>query len=140
MAAGARLPHLKTLDGLRALAVVSVVLYHADAGWARGGFLGVDVFFVISGFLITRLIVVGLEGGTFTLTDFYIRRIRRIFPALIAVLAASLIVGWFVLFPQDYQDLGKHTAAAAAFVANFTLLNEAGYFDTLAELTAGTTP
>lgn len=122
------------IDGLRAIAVLLVIGFHFFPRYVPGGFIGVDVFFVISGFLITRLIIVGLESGNFTLVDFYARRIRRIFPALIVVLAASLVAGWWALFPPDYQDLGKHAAAAAAFVANFTLLNEAGYFDTLAEL------
>ena len=98
------------------------------------GFIGVDVFFVISGFLITRLIVVGLESGSFTLADFYARRIRRIFPALALVLTVSLVAGWLLLFPLDYRDLGKHVAAAAVFIANFTFLQEAGYFDTSSEL------
>ncbi len=122
------------IDGLRAIAVLLVIGFHFFPRYVPGGFIGVDVFFVISGFLITRLIVVGLEGGSFTLTDFYARRIRRIFPALALVLAVSLVAGWLLLFPLDYQDLGKHAAAAAVFVANFTFLNEAGYFDTSSEL------
>ena len=122
------------IDGLRAIAVLLVIGFHFFPRYVPGGFIGVDVFFVISGFLITRLIVVGLEDGSFTLTDFYARRIRRIFPALALVLAVSLVAGWLLLFPLDYRDLGKHAAAAAVFVANFTFLNEAGYFDTSSEL------
>jgi peptidoglycan/LPS O-acetylase OafA/YrhL len=122
------------IDGLRAIAVLLVIGFHFFPRYVPGGFIGVDVFFVISGFLITRLIVVGLEGGSFTLADFYARRIRRIFPALALVLAVSLVAGWLLLFPLDYRDLGKHAAAAAVFVANFTFLNEAGYFDTSSEL------
>jgi peptidoglycan/LPS O-acetylase OafA/YrhL len=122
------------VDGLRAVAVLLVIGFHFFPRYVPGGFIGVDVFFVISGFLITRLIVVGLEDGSFTLTDFYARRIRRIFPALALVLAVSLVAGWLLLFPLDYRDLGKHAAAAAVFIANFTFLNEAGYFDTSSEL------
>ena len=122
------------VDGLRAVAVLLVIGFHFFPRYVPGGFIGVDVFFVISGFLITRLIVVGLEDGSFTLADFYARRIRRIFPALALVLAVSLVAGWLLLFPLDYRDLGKHAAAAAVFIANFTFLNEAGYFDTSSEL------
>ena len=122
------------IDGLRAIAVLLVIGFHFFPRYVPGGFIGVDVFFVISGFLITRLIVVGLEAGSFTLMDFYARRIKRIFPALAVVLAASLVAGWLLLFPLDYRDLGKHAAAAAVFIANFTFLHEAGYFDTSSEL------
>jgi len=122
------------IDGLRAVAVLLVVGFHFYPSYVRAGFIGVDIFFVISGFLITRLICVGLERGNFSLRDFFVRRIKRIFPALALVLAVSLAVGWFVLFPVDYRDLCKHTAAAAAFIANFTLWQESGYFDSLAEL------
>jgi peptidoglycan/LPS O-acetylase OafA/YrhL len=122
------------IDGLRAVAVLLVVGFHFYPRHVPAGFIGVDIFFVISGFLITRLICVGLERGNFSLVDFFVRRIKRIFPALALVLAASLITGWFVLFPIDYRDLGKHTAGAAVFIANFTLWQESGYFDSLAEL------
>ncbi len=122
------------VDGLRAIAVLLVIGFHFFPRYVPGGFIGVDVFFVISGFLITRLIVVGLESGSFTLADFYARRIRRIFPALALVLTVSLVAGWLLLFPLDYRDLGKHVAAAAVFIANFTFLQEAGYFDTSSEL------
>src|SRR5688572_7061430 len=96
------------IDGLRAVAVLLVVGFHFYPRYVPAGFIGVDIFFVISGFLITRLICVGLERGEFSLFDFFIRRIRRIFPALALVLAVALVVGWFVLFPIDYRDLGKH--------------------------------
>jgi len=122
------------VDGLRAIAVLLVIGFHFYPNHVRGGFIGVDVFFVISGFLITRLIVTGLEDRSFTVADFYARRIRRIFPALVLVLAVSLIAGWLLLLPPDFRDLGKHTAASSAFVANFTFLQEAGYFDSTAEL------
>jgi peptidoglycan/LPS O-acetylase OafA/YrhL len=123
----------KDIDGLRAIAVLLVVLFHVHPRLVTGGFIGVDVFFVISGFLITGLIYSELRNKNFRLLDFYARRIRRIFPALAIVLAACLAVGWIVLFPADYRNLGKHAAGSAAFVANFTLLQDAGYFDAPSE-------
>lgn len=122
------------IDGLRAIAVLVVVGFHAFPGWVRGGFVGVDVFFVISGFLISTIILEGLGRGRFTIGGFYARRIRRIFPALVTVLLASLVAGWFLLFPDEYRQLGKHVAGGAAFVSNFVLWNESGYFDEAAEL------
>ena len=91
----------------------------------KGGFVGVDVFFVISGFLITELIVAGLQAETFTFRDFYARRIRRIFPALAVVLAASFAWGWMILFADEFRQLGKHIAGAAGFVSNFVLRTHA---------------
>lgn len=121
------------IDGLRALAVLSVVLFHGFPERLSGGFIGVDVFFVISGFLISMIIFENLDRGTFNFWEFYARRIKRIFPALFLVLAASYAFGWFTLLADEYQQLGKHIAAGAGFVANFALLEEAGYFDTTAE-------
>jgi peptidoglycan/LPS O-acetylase OafA/YrhL len=120
----------KDIDGLRAIAVLAVVGYHGFPNWIPGGFVGVDVFFVISGFLITSIIVKGLERGSFRYADFYVRRIRRIFPALTIVLITSLVIGWFLLRSDDYIELGKNVAGGAAFVANFIYWQEAGYFDT----------
>jgi peptidoglycan/LPS O-acetylase OafA/YrhL len=122
------------VDGLRAVAVLAVLGYHAFPGAMPGGFAGVDVFFVISGFLITGIILGDLEAGRFTLAGFYWRRIRRIFPALILVLAAVLLLGWQVLLPDEFRTLGKHVAAGAGFVSNIALWREAGYFDAAAEL------
>jgi peptidoglycan/LPS O-acetylase OafA/YrhL len=121
------------IDGLRAIAVLSVVGFHAFPRMVRGGFVGVDVFFVISGFLISTIIINGLKTGSFTFTDFYARRVRRIFPALIVVLAACFAFGWFALLSDEYMQLGKHIAGAAGFVSNLVLWNESGYFDTSAE-------
>jgi len=121
------------IDGLRAIAVLSVVGFHAFPDWIRGGFVGVDVFFVISGYLISSIILSSLEKGTFDFFEFYARRVRRIFPALILVLAASFLLGWFVLLPDEYKQLGKHMTASAGFVSNFFFWQEAGYFDNAAE-------
>jgi peptidoglycan/LPS O-acetylase OafA/YrhL len=122
------------IDGLRALAVLSVIGFHAFPTAVHGGFAGVDVFFVISGFLISNQILHRLERGDFTLSDFYARRVRRIFPALIVLLAACFALGWFALFANEYAQLGKHIAAGASFLSNFVLWQESGYFDTNSRL------
>lgn len=121
------------IDGLRAVAVLSVVAFHAFPTWMKGGFIGVDVFFVISGFLISTIIFENLDKGTFSFAEFYARRIKRIFPALLLVLIASFAFGWFALLADEYKQLGKHIAAGAGFVSNFILWGEAGYFDNSAE-------
>lgn len=126
-------PYRPDIDGLRAIAVLSVMVFHAFPGALRGGFAGVDLFFVISGFLIGSILIVNLQRGTFTFADFYARRIRRIFPALFVVTGATLAFGWFALFPDELAQLGKHVLGGAGFVANFVLWNEVGYFDTAAE-------
>lgn len=118
------------IDGLRAIAVLAVVGYHLFPRWIRGGFSGVDIFFVISGYLISKNILGDLQRDQFTFSKFYSRRVRRIFPVLIVVLLFVLIAGWFILMPMDYRLLGKHIAGGAAFTSNFILSNEAGYFDT----------
>src|SRR6185437_7479252 len=117
------------VDGLRAIAVTLVLNYHAFPDAVPGGFIGVDVFFVISGFLITGLITRELELGRFSLVEFYNRRIRRIFPALIVVLCATLALGWFWMLPRPFAQLGSDTFASAAFLANIALLLQSGYFD-----------
>ena len=117
------------IDGLRAIAVLLVVIHHAFPASLQGGFIGVDLFFVISGYLISTIIFQNLENGTFSFLDFYKRRVKRIFPALILVLLTSFVYGWFTLLPSDYKQLGKHMAAGAAFVSNFAFWNESGYFD-----------
>jgi len=121
------------IDGLRAVAILSVIVFHAFPDSVPGGFTGVDIFFVISGFLISTIIFSGLEQGRFSLKDFYIRRVRRIFPALILVLVACLGFGLFVLFADEYKQLSTHTVAGAIFVQNFVLWRESGYFDNVAE-------
>jgi peptidoglycan/LPS O-acetylase OafA/YrhL len=117
------------VDGLRAIAVLLVLNFHAYPDAAPGGFVGVDVFFVISGFLITGIIALELDAGRFSLIAFYDRRIRRIFPALIVVLAATLALGWFWMLPQAFAQLGSDSFASAAFLANIALLLQSGYFD-----------
>lgn len=117
------------IDGLRAVAVLSVVAFHLSPNLLRGGFTGVDVFFVISGFLITSIILKGLGRGSFSLLDFYARRIRRILPALLLVLVAVCVAGWFLLFDGEYRVLGKHVAGATAFLSNVIYWGESGYFD-----------
>ena len=117
------------VDGLRGIAVLSVIGFHAFPAWVRGGYVGVDVFFVISGYLISGIILGGLEHGGFTFSGFYARRIRRIFPALIVLLGLCYIWGWFVLFADDYRQFGKHMAGSAGFVANFFFWQDIWYFD-----------
>lgn len=121
------------IDGLRAVAVLSVVVYHAFPGLLKGGFVGVDIFFVISGFLISIIIFNSLERDSFSFYDFYSRRIRRIFPALLIVLISCYAFGWFALLADEYKQLGKHIAAGAGFVSNLVLWGESGYFDSAAE-------
>lgn len=122
------------IDGLRAVAVIVVVAYHAFPQLMPGGFIGVDVFFVISGYLISGIILGALAADRFSYANFYARRIRRIFPALIVVLAAVAVAGWFTMFADDYQRLGRHIAAGAGFASNFVLWRESSYFDTAVEL------
>ena len=121
------------IDGLRAVAVLAVVVYHAFPKAVRGGFIGVDIFFVISGYLISTIIFGSLAGSGFSYRQFYGRRIRRILPALLPVMAATCVVGWYVLLSDEFRELGKHLLASAGFVSNLALWNEAGYFDTAAE-------
>jgi peptidoglycan/LPS O-acetylase OafA/YrhL len=116
------------IDGLRAISILLVVGYHAQPWPVPGGFIGVDIFFVISGFLITRIILSRVNTNTFSSMEFYSRRIRRIFPALIVVLAVTYLIGWFVLLPDSFSMLGKSIAAGVAFVSNLFQLSQVGYF------------
>jgi peptidoglycan/LPS O-acetylase OafA/YrhL len=126
--------YIPAIDGLRAIAVLSVILFHAFPQLVPGGYIGVDIFFVISGYLITNIIVTQASSGTFSFKDFYARRIRRIFPALIIVLVSVYALGWFVMLADEFKQLGKHIAAGAGFVANWAYWLESGYFDELHEL------
>lgn len=123
------LKYRSDIDGLRALAVLGVVIYHVSPQSLPGGFLGVDIFFVISGYLISLIVFREQAAGTFSFADFYARRARRLFPALAVVLLATIVFGAFALFADEYQRLGKHAASAIVFLLNFQLMGEAGYFD-----------
>jgi len=108
--------HLKyrpDIDGLRGIAVALVVAYHSFRTIAPGGLFGVDIFFVISGFLISSIVFESLQAGNFSIVTFYSNRIIRIFPALLVVLLSCIILGWFALFPSEYLQLGKYLAASA---------------------------
>ena len=122
------------IDGLRALAIIFVVSYHAFPTVATGGFIGVDVFFVISGFLISTIICTQLDANCFSFMQFYIRRIKRIFPALLMVLTSCFIFGWFNLLADEFQQLGKHIFGGAGFISNLILWKESGYFDNASEV------
>jgi peptidoglycan/LPS O-acetylase OafA/YrhL len=103
----------KEIDGLRALAVIPVIFFHADVSTFSGGVVGVDVFFVISGYLITSLIISELQAGTFSIARFYERRARRILPALFVVAVTSLAFAWFWLLPADFKDFSQSLAGVA---------------------------
>lgn len=120
---------LKEINGLRAWAVTLVVLYHFGVPGFSGGFVGVDIFFVISGFLMTKIIGRGLEASNFSIWTFYLARAKRIIPALLILCVVLLALGWFVLPPQDYRSLGTHILTSALFVSNIQYWREAGYFD-----------
>ena len=117
------------IDGLRAVAVLPVLLLHAFPTVLPGGYVGVDVFFVISGYLITGILLNEVAQGTFSVRRFYVRRARRLFPALFVVLLAVFAFGWVALLPNEFTSLGKHELAGAAFVSNIALWREQGYFD-----------
>ena len=121
------------IDGLRAVAVLCVVIFHAFPDALKSGFIGVDIFFVISGYLISSIIFENIDRGSFSFMAFYGRRIKRIFPALTLVLLSCLVFGWFGLLGDEFKQLGKHMAAGAGFVSNFYLWQEVGYFNNAAE-------
>src|SRR5580704_5801991 len=122
------------IDGMRAVAVLSVVLFHVIPKQFPGGFAGVDAFFVISGYLITSIIVTDLDQRRFRFTEFYARRVRRLFPALVVVLAVTLALGFWLFLPQQLASLARNTIASALSSANLMLLSETGYFDIDASL------
>ena len=119
----------KDINGLRAFAVIGVLLFHFNSAWMPGGFAGVDVFFVISGFLMTGIIFRGLEKEKFSILNFYVARANRIIPALALLCLVLLFFGWFYLTPLEYKALGKHAASSVGFLSNFVYWREAGYFD-----------
>jgi peptidoglycan/LPS O-acetylase OafA/YrhL len=125
--------HRPDIDGLRAVAVAPIVLFHAGLSSMSGGFTGVDIFFVISGFLITSIIVREQDAGSFSIAGFYRRRVVRIFPALFVMLAATLVAGCVLLLPADVRSLALSAAAATAFVSNIWFDHTSGYFGAAAE-------
>ncbi|MBC7979721.1 MAG: acyltransferase [Armatimonadetes bacterium] len=133
MKSGSPSDYRPDIDGLRAVAVLSVVAYHGFPKHFDGGFIGVDIFFVISGYLITQIILKGVERNEFSILAFYGRRIRRIFPALLVVIAFCLAVGWLILFPNEFAQLGRHILSGSIFTSNFLSLSEVGYFNDAAE-------
>nr|CAD6602625.1 acyltransferase [Rhizobium sp. Khangiran2] len=122
------------VDGLRAIAVLGVMLFHYGIGWLPGGFVGVDVFFVISGYLITSIIRRDIEDDRFSFARFYMRRVRRIVPALLAVMFISMVLGWFLLTPGDYEKLGQSTAFASVGLGNLFFYWNTHYFAQSAHL------
>lgn len=117
------------IDGLRAIAVLIVVVFHYMPARLSGGFIGVDIFFVISGYLITGILLREIDNGTYSILEFYFRRIRRIFPSLLLVMAASYIYARIFLLPNEFVDLSRQIAAGAGFVSNLLLWSQSGYFD-----------
>ncbi|EXD15032.1 acyltransferase family protein [Acinetobacter baumannii] len=117
------------INGLRAYAVAFVVLFHFGILGFNGGFVGVDIFFVISGFLMTKIIASGIENNSFSFLKFYLSRANRIIPALVALCLTIALVGWFTLTPQEYKDFGKHAATSLSFISNIQYFRESGYFD-----------
>lgn len=117
------------INGLRAIAVISVVLFHFSSSIIPGGFIGVDVFFVISGYLMTSIIFRGIESNSFSVIDFLKARARRIVPALVAVVFLTLIIGYMFFEPMTLQIIGKHSAASLTFISNIIYQSESGYFD-----------
>jgi len=124
-----QLEYKEHIDALRGIAVLLVVSFHTFDEIMPGGFIGVDVFFVISGYLITTIILASIENDELSLKEFYSKRIRRLFPALLTVLIFSLLVGWLILTPDELKQLGKHVSKSSVFWLNFRLISEAGYFD-----------
>ncbi|MFT7682398.1 MAG: peptidoglycan/LPS O-acetylase OafA/YrhL, partial [Moritella dasanensis] len=117
------------LNGLRAIALIAVVLFHFNPSIAPGGFAGVDIFFVISGFLMTGIIFKGLNTNSLNLAEFYLCRANRIIPPLALLCFTLLLFGWFLLPPMDYINLGMHAASSVSFLSNITYFYEADYFD-----------
>lgn len=130
---GPELAYRPDIDGLRGIAILGVVWYHGFASSLPGGFVGVDVFFVISGYLISSIILGRLAMGQFSFSEFYARRIRRIFPALCALLIVVLGLGKLALLPDELRKLGMEAASASVFLCNFLFWRQAGYFDAAAQ-------
>lgn len=129
-----KLTYRPDIDGLRAVAILAVVIFHAFPLKLPGGFIGVDIFFVISGYLISSIIFTRLQKGEFSFLTFYSNRVKRIFPSLLTVIASIYALSYIILLPDELRLLGKHMTSSLAFVQNFLLLKKAGYFDPAAEL------
>ena len=123
-----------SIDGLRGIAISLVLIFHIWPEYFSFGYVGVDIFFVLSGYLITQIIYTKLESNSFSLKEFYRNRIRRIFPALIVVLVTTLLIGYLFMFPSELEQLGKHIKSSAFFYENFRLIGEVGYWDESAAL------
>ncbi len=129
-----RIGYRADIDGLRAFAVLAVVAYHAFPELVPGGFIGVDIFFVISGYLISGILYKGLREGNFAFRDFYARRVRRLFPALLVMVVMCMAYGWLVLLPGEFAQLGGHVAAGLVFAQNIVFWQQTGYFDPASSL------
>lgn len=128
--------YIPALDGLRALAVMLVVLFHADVNFFQGGYIGVDVFFVISGYIITKGITSDLDRGTFSLRSFYVKRVARLIPAMLATVVLTLLAAWWILSPAQLQALGQQAMYATLAISNILFWMESGYFDAASETKA----
>ena len=127
------LSYRSEIDGLRAVAVLPVILFHAGLQWVPGGYVGVDIFFVISGFLITGILMRELEADQFSILNFYERRARRILPALFFVMTVTAILAAIFMLPYELRDFARSMIAVITFVSNFFFWSEADYFATAAE-------
>ena len=125
----AHLKYRPDIDGLRAVAVLGVIIYHAFPKALPGGFSGVDIFFVISGYLISGILFKGVREGDFSFREFYARRVRRLCPSLITILLVALVFGKIILLNDEFEQMGKHVAAGTLFVQNMVFWSESGYFD-----------
>lgn len=128
-----KINYRRDIDGLRAIAVLFVLGFHLFPKYFPGGFIGVDIFFVISGFLITTIVIDEYEKDKFSILNFYSRRVKRIFPALLIVLVSCLVIGWFTLLSEEYSQLNKHIFGGASFISNILFWQESGYFDKAAD-------
>ena len=122
------------IDGLRGIAIILVFVFHLWPEYFPFGYMGVDVFFVLSGFLITKIIYTKLDNNTFTLKEFYRNRIRRIFPTVLIVILVTFLIGYLFMYASELKSLGRHMKTAVLFWQNFRLLEEAGYWDKAAQL------
>ncbi|EPJ9999437.1 acyltransferase family protein, partial [Proteus mirabilis] len=119
----------KDINGMRAIAVLLVILFHFDNSLAPAGFIGVDIFFVISGYLMTSIILTGIENNNFSIVKFYSARCKRIIPALMLLIFILVFLSYFLIEPNDYKKIGIHARDSLLFISNITYFNESGYFD-----------